>query len=275
MEEAAQKTGAGLNFDTQSRTIGYAPGKTAHSFPIIQPVLDADIIINLGKLKTHGLTYYTGAVKNLFGVIPGLTKPVFHSRYPRMEDFCSMLVDLCECVKPHFSIIDGIIGMEGHGPTGGNPKAAKVLIGSTNPHAADLAAIQIMGFHPEQVPTILEAQKRGLIPGSYKELTLLGTPIKKLETRFLPSRREGRKILKFLPRSLRPGMEDLLAPYPIIQQEKCIGCGDCVRTCPQNIITISKNKKAVIHYQKCIRCYCCQELCRKRAIQLKRKLRRP
>ena len=274
MESVSAKSKAVLNFDTESKTIGYAEGHTAKAFPIIQPVLDADVVINLGKMKTHGLTYYTGAVKNCFGCIPGLTKPVFHSRYPDAKAFCSMLVDLCECIKPNFSFIDGIVGMERHGPTGGQPKTAKVLIGARNPHAADLAAVHIMGFRPEQVPTLIEAIHRGLIPSSYKELQLLGDPVSQFETSFLPARKDGRTLLKLIPRSLRPKAENLLAPYPVIHSETCVGCGDCMRTCPQKTIGFVK-RVAVIDYSRCIRCYCCQELCPQRAISLKRMLRCP
>ena len=225
-------------------------------------------------MKTHGLTYYTGAVKNCFGCIPGLTKPVLHSRYPDPKVFCSMLVDLCECIKPGLSLIDGIVGMERHGPTGGQPKRAKVLIGARNPHAADLAAVHIMGFRPEQVPTLMEAIGRGLIPSSYKELQLLGDPVSQFETSFLPARKDGKTLLKLVPRPLRPKAENLLTPYPVIHPETCVGCGECVRTCPQKTICLEK-RKAAINYSRCIRCYCCQELCPRRAISLKRMLRCP
>lgn len=164
--------------------------------------------------------------------------------------------------------------MERHGPTGGQPKTAKVLIGARNPHAADLAAVHIMGFRPEQIPTLIEAIHRGLIPSSYKELQLLGDPVSQFETSFLPARKDGKTLLKLIPRSLRPKAENLLAPYPVIHSETCVGCGDCMRTCPQKTIGFVK-RVAVIDYSRCIRCYCCQELCPQRAISLKRMLRCP
>jgi uncharacterized protein (DUF362 family)/Pyruvate/2-oxoacid:ferredoxin oxidoreductase delta subunit len=265
MTQVAEETGAILNFDFESRETENEGNK----FPVITPILDADYIISIAKLKTHGLAYYTGAVKNMFGTIPGLTKARFHSRYPNKQDFCNMLVNLCECIKPSFSIIDGIIGMEGQGPSGGRPKKAGLLIASTNPHAADLVGARVMGFDSAVVPTLSIAIKRGYIPKSAHELEYTGADPSKYEFKFIPPIKTSSIPIGFMPRAIRPLLIKLFVPYPEIHTDTCIGCGECVKVCPEQTIKII-DKKAVIDYSKCIKCYCCHELCPHKSIGFRR-----
>lgn len=118
MAEAARRTGAKLNLGTGSREIG-GNGQVTRRFTVIDPIADADLILNLCKLKTHCMTVLSGAVKNLFGCIPGLMKPELHMRYPEKEDFCRMLLDLSAALPPVISFVDAVEAMEGDGPTGG------------------------------------------------------------------------------------------------------------------------------------------------------------
>ena len=96
IEEIANELGVRLNYDTDFETVSFPEGKTVKSFPIIRPVLDADVVITVPKLKTHMMTFYSGAVKNMFGAVPGVYKAEYHFSLPNKEDFCSMLVDLCQ-----------------------------------------------------------------------------------------------------------------------------------------------------------------------------------
>ena len=115
------------------------------------PILNADVIISLPKLKTHAMTSYTGAVKNLFGVVPGTHKAELHFRLNERAAFCSMLVDLCEFVKPTLSIMDGVWGMEGNGPTAGRNRYIGLVMASANPFALDLTASRIIRYEPCEV----------------------------------------------------------------------------------------------------------------------------
>ena len=103
-----------------------APRKTdgvrVKEFSLLRPVLEADFIIDLPKVKTHVMTGMSCAVKNLFGTVPGLQKAEFHMRFPEKEPFGEMLVDLCETVRPQLIIADGVLAMEGDGPAGGTPE---------------------------------------------------------------------------------------------------------------------------------------------------------
>lgn len=270
MERVAEETGAVLNFDLSSSEMEFQNGKRIGKIPVIRPVQEADFVISVAKMKTHGLTYYTGAVKNLFGVVPGLIKPVYHAKFPDKVAFCEMIVDLCELVSPGFSVIDGIVGMQGKGPSGGSAKEAGVLLASRNPHAADLAALRVMGLDPQEAPTVCDAIQRGLIPEKAEALCYLGDDPAQHELSFSPpTGKTPGFLIRLVPKKFRSLIGCLIAPYPYIVKNHCVGCGDCARTCPMHTIEIIDHK-AHIHYDKCVKCYCCHELCPVRAISFKR-----
>lgn len=269
--EAIEGTNAKLNFDCSFRTAHYADGKTIKSAEVISPILDADVVISLPKLKTHAMTAYTGAVKNLFGVIPGTHKAEMHFRLKEREPFCSMLVDLCECIKPSLSIMDGIWGMEGNGPTSGTMRHIGLVMAAANPHAMDLAACRIIDYRPEEVATLREGIERGLIPDSADKLEIIGENIADLVIRDYIKPESHFNLLKLLnlPASINSVVENLLASRPKPDYSMCIGCGECARDCPPKVIKM-ENRKPIIDKKRCIRCFCCQELCPVHAMKIYR-----
>lgn len=270
MDQVAQDTGAMLNLDISSAELTYSGGKRIGSIPVIRPVHDAEFIVSVGKMKTHGLTYYTGVVKNLFGVVPGLCKPMYHAKFPDKIAFCEMIVDLCELIAPGFSVLDGVVGMQGRGPSGGTPKSAGVLLGGRNPHAVDLAALRVMGLDASLAPTVQDAISRRLIPPRAEDLCYLsGDPTQHL-LHFSPaSGKAPGFLIRCVPKKFRALLGCLIAPYPNIMQNRCVGCDECAQTCPMHTIEVVDHK-AQIHYEKCVKCYCCHELCPVRAITFKR-----
>jgi uncharacterized protein (DUF362 family)/Pyruvate/2-oxoacid:ferredoxin oxidoreductase delta subunit len=270
MEEAANNTGAMLNYDVGYSVVKAKNGKVCTSFNIIDPIKNADVIISVAKLKTHAMTNMTCAVKNMFGAVPGLMKPEFHFRYPQKELFGEMLIDLCETVKPQISFVDAIVGMEGNGPSGGKPRFIGVTLAGLNPHALDLFAASLIGFNASDVPTLRAAINRGLCPEKISELEIVGDDYKEFEAHDFkkPDSRNALFISK-LPAFLKKPLVALVTPKPVIRTKNCIGCGKCAESCPQQAITIL-NKKAVIDYSKCIKCYCCHEMCPVKSIDIKR-----
>lgn len=117
-----------LNMDFSARTVNCPQGFANHSFHIITPIVQADYVINICKLKTHAMTGYSGGIKNLFGVIPGLEKPQLHYRWPQLSDFSRMLLELAQTVAPQLTVIDAIDAMEGNGPTGGTSHPLHLLL---------------------------------------------------------------------------------------------------------------------------------------------------
>ena len=246
--EAAELSGATVSYDTSSRNTPIPDGKAVQKLELLSPVLDAEFVVSVAKAKTHGFMSMTGCVKNLFGCIPGLGKPNMHRRFPRREDFASMLLDLCQFVSPGFSILDGVWGMEGAGPTAGDPKNLRVIAGGVSPYAVDVAQCHLMGLRRDSVYTLKEAAKRGLAPYDPAELTWLGDDPEPLRTNF------------------RPAIKHKNDAVPVIM-DNCVGCGDCARICPQQCVTVSGGR-ASVNGKECIRCYCCHEFCPAKAISL-------
>ncbi len=264
MEKASKDVGFELNYDTSYTEVNTTGGQRSNKFCIINPILEADCIVNLCKLKTHSMALMTAAVKNLFGTVPGTLKVEYHSRFPKNEDFAAAIVDLTAYIcktKKVISVCDAIIGMEGNGPSGGNPKKIGCIISSENPFALDLLASHIIGTD-NSVTMIENAKARGFIPEDISDLEIYGDgPENFVVKDFILPDTHKKNILNHLP--------SFLQPRPKVVKKICIGCGECARSCPQKIITIKKHK-AHIDRKKCIKCYCCQELCRPGAIKIHR-----
>lgn len=272
-DKAIEGTSAVLNYDTGFTEAEHTAGHTVKKMPIINPILEADVIISLAKLKTHAMTAYTGAVKNLFGVIPGTYKAEMHFRLDEREAFCSMLVDLCERVKPTLSIMDAIVGMEGDGPTSGNDRFIGLVMASANPYALDLAASSVIGYSSNEVDTVRIAAERGRAPANADELNIAGESIAEVRIKDFVKPKSHFNLLKLinLPPALNAMLVNKLASKPKIEYNKCISCGECARCCPPKAIEMYTGKP-VIDKRKCIRCFCCQELCPKSAVVIQRSM---
>lgn len=274
LDAPAEKYGATLNYDTGSRQIGFDGGRIVKSFDIITPVADADVIIDVCKLKSHSLTVMSAAVKNLFGTIPGIEKFEAHTAYPDYGDFSAMLCDLCfmHCeTKKLISITDAIVGMEGNGPTAGEAREIGCIITSENPFASDLLAASLLGFGSD-VSTVRESISRGLCPDSADKLDIIGKLPPPPEN-FKPSDANKGSRAGLLLFFSQGKLGRMFMPRPAVSFDECRGCGECARSCPQKMISLSERdgrKVAEINYSGCIRCYCCQELCPIGAIKIRR-----
>ena len=262
-------SGAKLNDNFAIQDVSYPDGVSAKEFQVTSYIAGADAVIDLCKMKTHALMAYTGACKNLFGIIPGLRKSEFHYRHNTHEAFANMLVDLCEWCKPRLSIADAIMTMEGNGPSGGTPRFMGAILASFNPHALDLAGAHLMNLSANDVPTLAAAVSRGLVPQEIGGLRVFGD----LESFVIPDYQLTPKQDVTLWGSKNPTIAKLLsgmfASRPLIDRNRCVGCGECLRVCPASAITIT-SKKASIDKQKCIRCFCCQEFCPHGVIEVHR-----
>lgn len=272
MKALAKEYDVKLNWDFSSFERKVENGVMLSSFTLIKPIKDSDFIINIPKLKTHAMTTLSGGVKNLFGTVPGLMKPEFHWRFPKKENFCDMLLDLCTTVKPDVTIVDAIVSMEGNGPSGGTSKKTGMLVASRSPYNVDIALCKIIGIDTSKAPIVENSIKRGLAVKDYKELNIIGDKIKCFDDFKFPSVKDidfYDAMPKFLKKPIKPIVDRYLTSKPVIQTKKCIGCGKCAESCPAHTITV-EDKKAIIDYSKCIRCYCCHEMCPVKAIEIKR-----
>ncbi len=273
--KTVEAAGARLNRDFSVKDAAFAEARSAKTFTYTGWLDEADAIINFCKLKTHGMMGYSGAAKNMFGTIPGTTKPEYHYRFPEPMDFAHMIVDLNEYFKPCLSLIDGVIGMEGNGPTAGTPRPIGVLLASENPHAADLIGASLIGLAPKEIPTLAAAMERGLIPERPEELETAGLrwqdyiveDYQRVErTKNLRFNKDSQKFFGKLSSIF---MDRALASVPKLKKDECIGCKECFKICPAKAITM-KDQKPVIDRKACIRCFCCQEFCPKGAMKVHR-----
>ncbi len=268
MKAVAEETGAKLNWDFGSFEKKAEHARMVSGFTLISAVKDADFIIDAPKLKTHGMTMLSGAVKNLFGTVPGLMKPEFHWRFPEKDRFCHMLLDLCETVRPDVVFVDGIVSMEGNGPSGGTLRETGLILASRSPYAADLALCRILGIRPDVAPTVSLAIERRLCPESAEKIDFCGDPVPALTDYKLPQSKSV-YLSAYIPKPFRPLADKLLTSRPVIRKRRCVGCGKCAESCPAQTIHVV-SRKAEIDYSKCIRCYCCHEMCQVKAIDIKR-----
>lgn len=269
--EEVKKYGGSLNENFEQSEAKFENGKVLKEFPYTSYLDDADLIINFCKLKTHGMMGMSAAVKNLFGVIPGIKKPEFHYRYPDHSDFANMLIDLNEYFKPKLNIVDAVVGMEGNGPTAGTPRKIGAILASEDPYKLDLACASIIGITKDDVPTLTESFKRGYIPESVEKLNI-NDDISKYYIKDYENILTH-KALSFENKETLFGRTatKLLQAKPNLDSKACIGCAKCAEVCPVKAIEIV-DKKAKIDRKKCIKCFCCQEFCPKGAMKVKRTL---
>ena len=261
--------GAALNRNFSQSVYHSDSALRAKEFAYTSYLDDADVIINLCKLKTHGMMGMSNAVKNMFGIIPGTIKPEFHFKFPNHSDFADMLIDLNESFRPALCICDAVTGMEGNGPTSGTPRDIGLIAASEDPYKLDLVCAKIIGLEKDNVPTLRRAFERNLAPENANQVTT-DTDIEEFiinDFELIP-----RKSITFNDAggSLMAGLiRKCMCSKPALLKQKCTGCGECFRICPANAIEM-KNSLPVIDRSRCIYCFCCQEFCPKGAMRVKR-----
>lgn len=269
-----EEAGGELNRNFDHHTVDFPEAKTARRFEYCTWLSGCDAVINFSKLKSHGLMGMTGAAKNLYGVVPGLTKPEYHYRYPDPMAFANMLVDLNEYVKPRLCLCDAVEIMEGNGPTKGTPRRLGLLLAGRDPYALDRLAAHILGLREEENLILTAAIGRGLLPEKAEgPLCAVTDPAPYRLEDFVRSGATTGWFVRspddpLFQRIKKKALYLLLRSRPALR-EGCTGCGACGRICPAKAIRIV-DKKAVIDRKKCVRCFCCQEFCPAGAMQVQR-----
>ena len=276
-EEVSEELGIPLNYDTGFEGVMAPSGRLMKRFSIIKPAIEADAIVVVSKAKTHSLTNLSGAAKNIFGLIPGLDKPVYHANFQNADDFSRVMIDLNEVAKPKLQVMDAIMGMEGDGPHSGAPRKIGAVLASGDYSAIDVATARLMSLDLRRIPTLMAAIERGYLKEDFSDVAVVGDALESLTVKDYkcPSTFAGTSLSstghnKGLTRVA--SMVKEMALRPRIIKGKCVGCMKCMRSCPVKAITVV-NKKPSIDYNKCIRCYCCHEMCDDHAIVLERSLK--
>lgn len=246
------------------------------SWDVARAPYEADVVITLPKLKTHAMAYFTGAIKNQFGCIPGAGKASWHTRMPNANNFCKMLLDLNKVVNTSFAILDGIVSMEGNGPKNGEPHKMNTLIMGASVTAVDSLAVKLIGYdNPLDIPALKEAYDYNYGPVLLKDIEILGEKIEDMMAKNFKLCRTGGNFY-FINESVTKFLSGIIAPNPYLIKDKCIGCNRCYEVCPEKpkvINMVKKGEKNIPTWdmKKCIRCFCCQELCPKGAIETRYK----
>lgn len=264
---AAQNSGAKLlSFEKDAKVpITFFSNGKSLTTPIVKSYFMADLVINLPKMKTHNLTRITGAVKNLFGLVPGLTKAGWHKAFPRPIEFSNFMTDLSHQLPCALTIMDAIEAMDGQGPAGGRVVKAGVLLASTSPVAVDMAFCELVGLKHNEVPMLQRCHQLNWGPKEISEIEFAGaTPaelfIKDYQVPRLPP-------IGLIPDFIINFMRRLVWAGPALLPDTCIKCGRCKQICPAEAINISQNG-AEFDRKLCISCFCCMEVCPVDAIEM-------
>jgi len=231
---------------------------------IDQKVLEADVVINLPKWKTHGMMLLTLGVKNLFGCIPGPRKALWHLKAGEDRKlFAQMLIDLYQIIQPSLTILDGILGMEGNGPGSGRPIPLGLILASRDPLSLDQIVCDLLGIPRRSLMTNQIAFEEGM---GRDGIEVVGERLEEIRIRRFelpaPSQPDWN-----LPRFLQKTLKNALTSKPVVEEEVCNVCNRCVEICPPKALD-RRERGLVFDYGRCIRCFCCQEVCPEGAITL-------
>lgn len=257
--QVIEETGASFAPFCDSVRVGQV-GRTFSQLELARDIVQADVIINLPKLKTHGMMGLTCGVKNLFGAVVGMRKPALHLQAGADKSlFALMLLELAEHIRPALTIVDAIVGMEGNGPGSGEPVAIGALLGGADPLAVDSVATRLLGMMPEDVWTQRLARQTGRQGSRLSDIELCGDALEELT---IPRIRQAQSsdVAWHLPRWLHAPLKRSLSARPYADRHRCRRCGLCVKHCPPQAMRLAGDRLQ-IDYRRCIECFCCQELC--------------
>jgi len=267
LEAVAKEEGALIkNFDKEGIVETTASSGLVDKMYLAKPMFEADFVINLPKLKTHSAGIYTGAVKNLFGCIPGLRKAEYHRLAPNPKDLGYVIADIHKSVNVGLHIMDGVTAMQGEGPTSGQVYHAGKILMSTDPLALDTVAAAMIGMEVDDIPILISARESQLGQSILEKIEIEGdynSSPKLLEFKYPKKFRSTKKTnYEFLVKLI-----DFLRTRPRINVKHCKHCNMCVESCP--VKAINKETKN-IDYNICIECMCCHELCLHKAVELRK-----
>ncbi len=240
-------------------------GKIFKKLEIDRTVLEADVVINLPKWKTHTQMLLTLGVKNLFGCIPGPRKAQCHLMAGEdAKAFARILVDVYRIVQPSLTILDGIVGMEGNGPNSGRPIPIGLILASGDSLSLDQVVCDLLGISRKSLLTNRVAFDQGL---AKEEIHVLGEKMEevKISSFQFPTLSQ---VDWGLPGFLSKALKNALTSKPAVVEEMCKSCDECTKICPPQAL-MRTGKNLVFDYKQCIRCFCCLEVCPEGAISIK------
>ncbi len=237
-----------------------------HTLYIPKILRQVDVVVNVPKFKTHGLTGISGALKNTFGYVPGAQKAGIHFMCKMYEPFAQALVEIHAIRKPDLHVADAILGMEGRGPFSRRLRYIGQVLVSTDPVALDGVLCKMIGFRPEDLCLLRRGQEAGL--GSYENIEVVGEP-KMMSDYVLPPNSDTPWALNGDAGVVSESIaRDANRTRAEVDVNKCVRCGNCIRECPVRVLEMGDDGLPVMTNQSCVSCHACQEGCEARAMSL-------
>jgi uncharacterized protein (DUF362 family)/Pyruvate/2-oxoacid:ferredoxin oxidoreductase delta subunit len=271
MKKMAEEEGVTLvNFETSGAVEKAITHPLLGSLHLARVLFEVDGIINLPKLKTHSLVIFTGSLKNLYGCVPGLRKAEYHKIVPHPEDFGRLLGELYLLLKDRirFTLVDGIVGMEGNGPSSGDRRTMEMIVASADAVALDSAVTNLLGFRPDKIEPISYLARKRAGESDLRNIEFAGSPVSSFSLAHFKF--PSNWYIKLVPRFLIRALGKLVWMKPEVMPTVCTGCQMCVQSCPvQAIAATSPSGRPLVNRQECISCLCCHEMCTFNAIELR------
>jgi len=261
MKKMAREEGADL--------VKFSSAKFVDGMPISRHLFDCDVFISVPKFKTHCITLITAAIKNTYGAVIGLSKAACHSHAPKEEDFAKIVAKVHSLARPNLNILDGIMAMEGDGPSSGSPRNIGLLMAGTDAVAMDSCIADMIGLKPLDILVTKEAYEMGLGEADLSKIELAGDDIHSF--RIKDFKLPQTMPMRLIPSLVAKGVAPLVRFKPFIDSKVCTRCNLCKITCPVNCIEIEEDR-CKIDYNKCVRCLCCHEVCPYKAIRIRRNI---
>lgn len=264
MVDVARQMGIQVVELTQPTPVSLPASAIFKKLELASQALNADVVINLPKLKTHSQMLLTLGVKNLFGTVVAQRKAEWHYMAGVDRDnFASLHLDIYLALKPALTILDGVWGMEGHGPANGTPRRLNLIAASEDAVALDVSICHLLGIPLRSFPLYRAAHSRGIGETDVRGITFKGSSP---EAFVVPSFQvPALDSMGVLPGMFEWFTKRYLISKPIQVGNSCSSCGQCSEICPAEAIQLG-TKKITFDYDQCIRCYCCQEICQQDSI---------